>query len=779
MTDLFGNTITTDDDEQESLMDHPRAVEYDCPWQGNKLTGTPESPLAFDTETEPINKADPTHIPRLALCSVSDGTTTAILRPDQLADFIVLHRDQHWVGHNFAFDFWVVEEYLSGLWEKGGRGHTARALHHWWRMVDVNQIHDTLLLDLLVKIGKGEGEQTGWDADLWSQNLARVAARYAPHVTVDKKDPFRLRYGELLGLDDRNGVDEGFFAYAATDAYATHQIYCALYKEALVLANDPAVRAKSYPDAVERYGLLTEQIQVKTSIAFAKLEKTGIAIDKEKAKGIEEQLRQHYEEQLGVIEAHSPKLLKRYVRSGQFKLTKKSGLPQFDNKVLMTELKKIAVELDIDPPISGGKKKQLSTSAKAWAEYRDLHPFLEAWCTLKVDAKELEFFFPFKSELDRVYPRYEVLKRTGRISAKNPNITQIPRNGDIRSAFIAAPGHLLLKIDYAAIELRTLAATCLRWLGRSRLAETFNAGMDPHSFTASMLVGEPYKKFYASVEAEKSLPKGSPKPYSRHRQSSKAVNFGVPGGLGGPKLAGYAKVQYGVTMTQEEAAAFRERLTTDIYPELNEQDGYLASTALADLACNLGLSIDQAYAILSRTPGVIGMNLRCLEKVLKGQPHKFDGTPYNEGFVNLLWDLGTRLIKASPSLMDHPRVRETIGERKPSATVCQLLFGSRTVTLTGRLRGGVGYTQRANTPFQGLASDGAKLAMWELLKAGHKVVAMVHDEVLVEVPLTKEDPTGEKAAADVDRILKSSMAEVLNNLVPVETEMKLAACWSK
>jgi hypothetical protein len=39
------------------------------------------------------------------------------------------------------------------------------------------------------------------------------------------------------------------------------------------------------------------------------------------------------------------------------------------------------------------------------------------------------------------------------------------------------------------------------------------------------------------------------------------------------------------------------------------------------------------------------------------------------------------------------------------------LFGTDVATLTGRLRGGVSFTQSCNTPFSGLAADGAKLGL--------------------------------------------------------------------
>ena len=54
-------------------------------------------------------------------------------------------------------------------------------------------------------------------------------------------------------------------------------------------------------------------------------------------------------------------------------------------------------------------------------------------------------------------------------------------------------------------------------------------------------------------------------------------------------------------------------------------------------------------------------------------------------------------------------------------------------TLTGRKRGGVRYTEWLNHHFQGLASDGLKLALFNLVRAGYVVVAEVHDSISLEV----------------------------------------------
>ena len=103
---------------------------------------------------------------------------------------------------------------------------------------------------------------------------------------------------------------------------------------------------------------------------------------------------------------------------------------------------------------------------------------------------------------------------TGRLASTNPNLQNIPirteLGREIRAAFIAEPGHVLLAADYSQIELRLLA----HFSGDKLLVEAYRAGEDIHTLTASQVFGVPP----LMVDAE-------------HRRRAKAVNFGIVYGL--------------------------------------------------------------------------------------------------------------------------------------------------------------------------------------------------------------------------------------------------------
>jgi hypothetical protein len=159
------------------------------------------------------------------------------------------------------------------------------------------------------------------------------------------------------------------------------------------------------------------------------------------------------------------------------------------------------------------------------------------------------------------------------------------------------------------------------------------------------------------------------------------------------------------------------------------------------LASNLGVSADGLWGALdpdgTRSPAVAGE----VCNVVRGRTHKADGKPYSPRYVDRVWRTLLRLCL-------NPELRQELEARRGSEALASRLFGSGVATLTGRVRAGVGYTQCRNTPFQGLAADGAKLAVWRLVREGYLVSGFVHDEVLVELPAEG----GSVALEDVERV---------------------------
>ncbi len=122
---------------------------------------------------------------------------------------------------------------------------------------------------------------------------------------------------------------------------------------------------------------------------------------------------------------------------------------------------------------------------------------------------------------------------TGRLSATEPNLQNIPIRTEVgrqlRTVFVAQPGHVLVSADYSQIELRLLAHVG----DIPQLKAAFAAGVDIHAATASEMFG-------VSVE-------GMPKDV---RSRAKAINFGIVYGISAFGLSN----QLGIP--QDEAGAY-------------------------------------------------------------------------------------------------------------------------------------------------------------------------------------------------------------------------------
>jgi DNA polymerase-1 len=103
---------------------------------------------------------------------------------------------------------------------------------------------------------------------------------------------------------------------------------------------------------------------------------------------------------------------------------------------------------------------------------------------------------------------------TGRLASSDPNLQNIPTRSDlgrlVRNGFTAAPGLLLLSVDYSQIELRILA----HMSGDEAMLDAFRAGQDIHAATAAAIFSIPIE----NVDRDK-------------RRLGKSINFGLVYGM--------------------------------------------------------------------------------------------------------------------------------------------------------------------------------------------------------------------------------------------------------
>lgn len=129
----------------------------------------------------------------------------------------------------------------------------------------------------------------------------------------------------------------------------------------------------------------------------------------------------------------------------------------------------------------------------------------------------------------RVHTSYSLAATsTGRLASTDPNIQNIPirtaEGREIRKAFVAEPGNVLLSADYSQIELRILA----HMADIPQLIEAFHEGQDIHALTASEMFGVPLEDM---------------DPMTRRR--AKAINFGIIYGISAFGLANQLGISRG------------------------------------------------------------------------------------------------------------------------------------------------------------------------------------------------------------------------------------------
>jgi DNA polymerase-1 len=305
-------------------------------------------------------------------------------------------------------------------------------------------------------------------------DLASLAARYG--ATVEERE-------SLCGAGKKATLYEGIevaraAGYAARRAEAT-------------LAVSRALRAD-----VERAGMarLLDEVELPLARVLATIERHGVKLDSAHLAVVGEKIAV----ELAGIEEEVRRLIGYPVNLGS---------PKQLQELLFDKLQL--------PP---GKKTKTgySTDAEVLEELAPLHPIAARIHEHRMLAKlkgtyvdTLPHLVDAKS--GRLHTSYnQTVAATGRISSSDPNLQNIPIRSEvgreIRRAFVADAGNLLIAADYSQIELRVLAH-----LSRDAvLLDAFTRGEDVHTRTAREVFGVADE----AVTAE-------------HRRVAKAINYGL------------------------------------------------------------------------------------------------------------------------------------------------------------------------------------------------------------------------------------------------------------
>ncbi|MEQ1864110.1 MAG: DNA polymerase I [Micropepsaceae bacterium] len=338
------------------------------------------------------------------------------------------------------------------------------------------------------------------DEGLHRHGMDELSERFLNHKPIAFSEV--AGKGKTLVTFDKVGIPEAT-AYSAEDADVTLRLH-SLLKPRLV---------------AERMTTLYETLERPLVSVLADMEQAGILVDRD----VLARLSHRFAQKMAELEEEIHKLAE-----SKFNL----GSPKQLGEILFDKFK-----------LPGGRKTKTgawSTDSDALEELAALGHVLPArimdWRQLaKLKSTYTDALPTFiNAQTGRIHTSYAMASTsTGRLSSTDPNLQNIPirteEGRQIRTAFVAAPGHKLISADYSQIELRLLAHIA----DIPALKKAFADGLDIHAMTASEMFGVPVKGMDPAV-----------------RRKAKAINFGIIYGISAFGLANQ------LSIPREEAGAY-------------------------------------------------------------------------------------------------------------------------------------------------------------------------------------------------------------------------------
>ena len=388
------------------------------------------------------------------------------------------------VGQNIKYDYMIFKKYG----------------------VSIEPIEDTMLLSYTLDAGNNR------------HNMDTLSEIHLGHKTI--------AYKEIVGSGKKqlNFSDvnlEEATKYAAEDADVTLRLYNVL---------------KDRVDS-EKLSKIYEVFEKPMVKLLSKLEMNGIKIDDSYLK----KLSKKFEERLIKKENEIYKISGKKFNIGS---TKQLGEIIY-NDLKIAKLKKT-------------KKGSLATSAKVLEDLALTgHKFPKLIIEWRQDSKLKSTYTDalqdhINKKTKRVHTSFLLAAtNTGRLASSDPNLQNIPIKSadgkEIRKAFVADKGNILISADYSQIEMRILADMA----DVKELKKAFKNNEDIHSLTASQVFGVPIKKIDEDL-----------------RRKAKAINFGIIYGI----------TQYGlakqISVSNQEAQDF----INEYFKKFPEIKDYMNST---------------------------------------------------------------------------------------------------------------------------------------------------------------------------------------------------------
>ena len=432
------------------------------------------------------------------------------------------------VGQNFKFD-WLM-------------------LYHQLGIETQNYTHDSLL-----------------SAHLLDENQRRINIDDLVRQHVPQMAGFNDQYNNDPDHMGKSRMDllppDKMLPYACGDADAAYRLVDVL----LAKVKEDQGREASLIDTYEKVTMPAQR-------AFCYIELNGFPVSHKALWDFQKKLRLTQKKERGYLLRQIPKSIKdKWKDSGV-------GVKVTRAALLRDWLYNHPDGLKLEPVLYTKTKEPSISSKLALPYYVADHPVIQRLIDYIKNDKLLNTYAKgFHKYIydDLIRPSYSLTSTvTGRSASRDPNGQNFPKRGKLakeyRKIFQAPPGWVYVSCDLSQAELRIAAMMS----GDPNMLSVYAEGGDIHRTTAAGTMG-------LSVEEFLQL---DPETQGMKRFQAKAVNFGFLYGMWWVKFRSYAKTDYGIDFTEEEAKEIRENFFRT-YPmlevwhrdvqELVAQDGYI------------------------------------------------------------------------------------------------------------------------------------------------------------------------------------------------------------
>jgi len=374
--------------------------------------------------------------------------------------------------------------------------------------------------------------KTGEGRSVWLDEKGEALKALAPLLTDAKRakivhDPklFQLLTGRAANVKDATQL----YSYLVRPTTANHNLADVVMRQFNIpLGGGPGERAdylqrlvpvlRAQIDEQELAGVY-EKIDLPLAPVLADMERIGIRVDPKEL----DKMSMSMEKEVRRLEKEIWKLA-----GNEFNINSPTQLAEilFD-------------KLNLRPPTRRGKGKVRSTAADILEEMAAQHALPAKIIEYREISKLKSTYVDalpklIHPETGRLHTSFsQTTAATGRLSSSDPNLQNIPirteLGREIRAAFVAEKGKILLSADYSQIELRVMA----HFSQDPVLIDAFRNGEDIHARTAQEVFGV-----------------GPMAQNAEHRRAAKAINFGIIYGLSAFGLAQQ------LSIGQKEAAQF-------------------------------------------------------------------------------------------------------------------------------------------------------------------------------------------------------------------------------